>query len=221
MAVQLIAQSFADDPGIVFFSPNPAKRRLHTLKLINAISGILEKFGEKYIILHKNRVIAVTMSIPPGRQISVLSMIQSGFLFIPFFLGLRTFNKVMKFIDFSWKLREDHMAGREYWHLFYLAVHPEYRRKGYGKLILSNILDHAAKDKKPVFLQTFTEEGIKFFKKNSFKTVSETIFSEKCTMRCMIRDFSISSQKTKNPERKEKKKSLNRKPAKKTNKAKK
>lgn len=187
-AVRTVAQAIVNDPGICYFLPQAAKREHQTTRMVRSISSIMEKSGQKYLIEENNKVVAVAMWLPPGKEISNLALIKKGFLLVPFVMGLRVFIQFMKFLDFTSILQEKHMQNRKHGHLFYLTVHPSYQRKGFGKKILSAVLQDCDKKQAPVFLQTFTAKGVKFFQKNGFQLISEMEFSKDCIMHCMIRE---------------------------------
>ncbi|MDH4263701.1 MAG: GNAT family N-acetyltransferase [Spirochaetia bacterium] len=187
-AIQVLSMSFVNDPGIAFFSPNPVKRMHHTIKMVSGMSGILNSFGKKFMIKTNDKIAAVAMWVPPGKNINNWRLIKAGFILIPFVMGLRVFRKIMMFLDIAMRLQEEHMENRDHWHLFYVGVNPASQRNGYGKAVISEILGESDKTKIPVFVQVFTEEGQRFFKKNGFEIISKTKFSEDCIMNCMIRE---------------------------------
>jgi len=187
-ALQILTVSFVNDPSIVFFSPDAAKRLSHTMRMVRSISGILQIFGKKYAIKDNGKIVAVAMWIPPGKSIHNWLLIKAGFFLIPFIMGLRVFQRVIKFLDIASIIQEEHMVHREHWHLFYIAVHPAYQQQGYGSAIISNILAEADQSNTPVFVQAFTQAGAKFLGKNGFQVVSKTKFSKDCIMICLIRE---------------------------------
>ncbi len=84
--------------------------------------------------------------------------------------------KVVGYISFSNKIREDEWCGR-YYALEHLIVDKKHRREGYGTRLLEVLLQRAQKDNANVVVDTFVKnEGtIKFFKSLGFKPF-ETIF---------------------------------------------
>ena len=185
---QLITLTQVNDPGIMFFSPDAAKRVYHTMRMITAVSSLLNKFSHKYMIKDKNKVAAIAMWIPPGKMFSNWDFIRAGFLLIPFIMGMRVFRQIIKFLDIAIRLQEEHMKNREHWHLFYMAVHYSYQRQDYGQKVLSNIIHESDRTGKPIFVQVFTEEYVNFYQKIGFKLLSRTKFSDQCIMNCMIRE---------------------------------
>jgi GNAT superfamily N-acetyltransferase len=187
-ALQVLTMAIVNDPGIVFFSPNAVKRVYHTMRMVNGMSWLLSDFGKKYMIKEKGKIVAIAMWVPPGESITNWRLLKTGFLLIPFIMGLRVFRGIMKFLDIATRLQEDLMKNRNHWYLYYLAVHPAHQRRGYGSAIISEILSESDKTQTPIFIQVLTEDGIRFFTKNGFHEVSKISFSENCIMSCMIRE---------------------------------
>jgi len=84
--------------------------------------------------------------------------------------------KVVGYISFSNKIREDEWCGR-YCTLDHLIVDEKHRRKGYGTRLLEALLRSAQRDNANVVADTFVKNKgtIEFFKSLGFKPF-ETIF---------------------------------------------
>ena len=84
--------------------------------------------------------------------------------------------KIVGYISFSSKIREDEWCGRNY-RLEHLIVDEKYRRKGYGTKRLWVLLERAQKDDANVVTDTFVKNKgtIEFYKGLGFKPF-ETIF---------------------------------------------
>ena len=78
--------------------------------------------------------------------------------------------KVVGYISFSDKIREDEWCGR-YFALEHLIVDKKHRRKGYGTRLLEVLLQRSQKDNANVVADTFVKnEGtIKFFRSLGFE----------------------------------------------------
>jgi len=185
--LQVLTLALVNDPGIVYFSPDAAKRVKHTLRMIQGMSGLLNAFGQKYLIRDKGKIVGSAMWVPPGKSINNWRLMKAGFFLIPFITGLSVFKRIMKFLDIATLLQEKNMKNQKHWHLVYLGVHPANQRRGLGKTLLSGILHESDKTQIPVFVQVFTSMAEKFLLKNGFQVVSRTRFSEHCIMNCMVR----------------------------------
>ena len=97
--------------------------------------------------------------------------------------------KVVGYISFSNKIREDEWCGR-YYALEHLIVDEEHRRKGYGTKLFEALLESAQRDNANIVVDTFVKnEGtIEFFKSLGFKPF-ETIFLLDRTGRLKINSF--------------------------------
>ena len=84
--------------------------------------------------------------------------------------------KVVRYISFSSKIREDEWCGR-YYTLEHFIVDRKHRRKGYGTKLFEVLLERAEEDDANVVADTFVKnEGtIGFFKSQGFRPF-ETIF---------------------------------------------
>ena len=78
--------------------------------------------------------------------------------------------KIVGYISFSNKIREDEWCGR-YYALEHLIVDEEHRRKGLGTRLLEALLEIAKKDDANVVADTFVKNKgtIEFFKSRGFK----------------------------------------------------
>lgn len=56
----------------------------------------------------------------------------------------------------------------DYYYVYIIAVEPEVARKGYGTILMNEIIKLAEKEKKQIILDTFNKNNLKFYKKFGF-----------------------------------------------------
>ena len=68
----------------------------------------------------------------------------------------------------------EHALAVPHWHLGLLATDPDYRGRGFARVVLNPILRLATQDEHPVSLETAVSENLAFYSQFGFETRGET-----------------------------------------------
>lgn len=85
----------------------------------------------------------------------------------------------------------------DYYYIYILAIEPEVARKGYGTLIMNEVIQLAEKEKKEIILDTFNKKNLKFYKKFGFQQDANQMI-DKLSEEENLEGFSIRRSLSKN-----------------------
>ncbi|MDH4200600.1 MAG: GNAT family N-acetyltransferase [Spirochaetia bacterium] len=186
-AIDILTVSLQDDPSKVYFFPAGMDRSQHTKFMIQKIFKISQNAHRLYVCKSGQTVVGASMWFPPGYEMSYFSMLKNGLLKLPFIFGLPVTFRIIQSITISDKNKLSITGKMDYWHLFYIGVHPDHQNKGYGAQVLAPILEESDKSGIPVFLENFTDANTRFYERNGFEVKSYYRFNEDILMRNMVR----------------------------------
>jgi ribosomal protein S18 acetylase RimI-like enzyme len=79
-------------------------------------------------------------------------------------------SKVFKPVDEG---RKRHMAGKPFLYLFMIGVAGEHQGKGYGRVLLDEVIRFAEREGLPVYLETETEENVRLYEHFGFEVIEK------------------------------------------------
>ncbi len=85
--------------------------------------------------------------------------------------GLRRYLPIGGYVE---KVHEQAVSG-PHWYLWELGVDPSHQHQGIGGLLMQPILDRAARDHLPCYLETLNEVNVPFYEKRGFTVVSDGV----------------------------------------------
>jgi ribosomal protein S18 acetylase RimI-like enzyme len=167
-AVLTMERAFMSDAMFIHLFPDPGRRSL----ALRAMNRVPIRYGMRFghaTKAHGARAMAVW--VPPGVEITLLAMIRSGMLAMPFQLGLRKFIEFGAANEVMAKIHKQLVPG-PHWYLLIVAVDPELQGKGAGSALVKEGLDHADAAGVPCYLETSEESNIGFYQRLGFSVVA-------------------------------------------------
>jgi len=86
----------------------------------------------------------------------------------------RKIKKFLKFVNFEDQKHEEH-ANFPHWYLANIAVEPEYQKRGYGSMLLQEMLVTIDQQNLSCYLETQNQQNISMYKKFGFKLLEEAV----------------------------------------------
>ncbi|MCA1993231.1 MAG: GNAT family N-acetyltransferase [Coleofasciculus sp. S288] len=169
-ASAVLANAFDNDPVFRYVAPKQEQSRANALKWICKTAL---KYSQPYnhIYTTTEDLKGVAAWIPPGHSsLNILQLLQAGLYALPFKLGWNKIGRCMSLLSEMDEFHERDMP-HQHWYLFMLGVSPTYQGQGIGSLLLQPILDQADREKLPCYLETSTEQAVRFYHKNGFEVV--------------------------------------------------
>lgn len=117
------------------------------------------------------------LGIVPGRyaDMNIWRIIRSGALLSTIKLGRTVAKRMSPLGKVLPRDRICHMGKRPFLYLFILGVVPEHQKKGFGKKLLTDLLDACDTGKQPIYLETETEVNVRLYERFGFKLLKEII----------------------------------------------
>ena len=167
-----LSEAIYNDPYYVYIMPNNSKRRSQLIWLFR----ILLTYGIR------NGLIFVTSDLkgasiwfgPEKPTLDNIELALSGLIYYPFKVGFANF---LRMLDVSTQWEKIHLKQpKRNYYLMVVGVDPAYQRKGYGSLLMQNVLNKADQEGVICYLETVTAENLLFYKKHDFIPIVDKSF---------------------------------------------
>ena len=167
---QLLAASFVDDPGPVWWWPDPEVRTELAPHFFTAAARLAVALGDGLLTAKGD---AVAFYFPPGTQIIEDDFVRAG---LPELLGTLDATSAENIGTFVATLGELHaeVMTEPHWQLFLVAVHPAVQGKGLGVALVDEVNDRAERDGVGVYLDTLTARNVAYYERRGFHVAGET-----------------------------------------------
>ena len=163
----VLSRAFYDDPYYVWIMPNSKKR----LAQIHWWMTILLRYTFIYGSIHyTDDHKSVAMWVGPDKPIiDDVKILSLGLILYPLKVGLKNFLKVLD-ISGQWD-KEHKKLNKRHYYLMVIGVEPEFQGKGIGSRLMQVGLKKADDEKLVCYLETVTEEDVRFYKKHNFEVI--------------------------------------------------
>lgn len=183
-AIGVLARAFWDDPLTQYITPDVSQRR----RLVNLFDialryGIL--FGEVY---STPDVRGVAIWIPPRNfSITIGRSLRVGLWRLPIAVGLPPLVRLMRAL-IEMECFHVRNVSPDHWYLFYLAVDPPYQKHGLGAALIQPVLERAAQEGVPCYLETANPRNVSFYQRCGFKIINDIQLRGGVPCKTMLRD---------------------------------
>jgi ribosomal protein S18 acetylase RimI-like enzyme len=170
-AAEVMAWAFRDYPLFVYFIPKESTRKRKQPFIFRSLlrHGLID--GEVYATSPKLEGIAVWFHSDRERE-TLWSKISSGFVLMPFVVGIGVLRRQIAFGRWSTPVRKRCVPGR-HWFLELLGVEPAYQGRGYASALLRPMLERIDREGLPCYIETQAEKNVALYEHLGFKVVEE------------------------------------------------
>jgi ribosomal protein S18 acetylase RimI-like enzyme len=166
-----LGQAFENYPLMTYALPTAERRLEPVTALYGSILWDCLHWGE----VHATSDLAgVACWLPPGQTSpSLLRLIRSGMLKLPWFFGWRGFRRLLAYEDVAHQLHHEHAPG-SHWYLWAIGVRPQDQGKGIAGRLVAPILDRAREESLPCYLETHAEANVRIYMRLGFEVASRS-----------------------------------------------
>lgn len=176
-AVSCLKEAFADDPlWAEVFKHDPNKdEALNGFFACPLLYGL--KYGKVYATSANIEAVAVWV---PGKlaEMSFFRMIRCGAMAYGAKMGKETIRRLSITNKQISPDRTRHMKNTPFVYLTIIGVSPDAQGKGLGSQLLNEIKDECDAQGLHIYLETETEQNVRFYEKHGFEVLQKTVFKE-------------------------------------------
>jgi ribosomal protein S18 acetylase RimI-like enzyme len=172
-AVEPMVRAFAEDPLWVGVFPDKEKREPGMRHMFRFHMRYCLLCGEVHASSSRLEGIAVWL---PGRcaALDLGPVLRAGVLRMPFAVGLKVLMRMRKVGETLTRMRTRQCKG-EHWYVAMLGVDPSHQRQGIGRRLLAPKLDWCRREGLPVWLETETDQNVRFYERLGFEIREEEV----------------------------------------------
>jgi GNAT superfamily N-acetyltransferase len=173
-AAGVIARAFFNDPLILYYLPDPARR----LEILTGMMRTCLRYCLHHgIVTSTPQLEGICCWLPPGkRDQNPLEWMRAGLGSFSRFPGFRTLLRILeseRIVDQTHRQK----AAQPHWYLMILAVDPVYHGQGFGSRLIQWVDHQPSNVHYPVYLETMNPRNVAFYQKNGFTTVHEQLLA--------------------------------------------
>jgi ribosomal protein S18 acetylase RimI-like enzyme len=188
VAANVLARSFADDPGLIFVLPDSKDRKRFGNTLALTMIRFVLRCGAPLSTPSPLRGVALWFP-PDAAEPTSEDLVESGIALLPALIGSEAMARFKSLFDPLEKLHQQ-MAPDPHWYLAMLGVDPQHQRQGTGEALMQSVFDKADRDRVPCYLEAPTIENARYYGRRGFSVVAETDIPESDVhIWCMRRDY--------------------------------
>lgn len=175
----VMARAFQDDPLFRYLIPDDARRA----RLMPSFHSITIRYAMRYGEVYTTPEIGgVSCWLPPGHTMpTIWGTLRAALHGAPVSFGLSGLRRYLPIGAYTEKVH-DQAASGPHWYLWELGVDPLRQHQGIGGQLMQPILERAARDNLPCYLETMNEINVPFYEKRGFSVVSDGVVPE-CGLR--------------------------------------
>ena len=167
-AVELQVDALFDEPVIQYIFPDKSKRR----RGLTHMMARSIKYGMLYGHVETTEDLeglAVWVK-PQYVNFNFICTLRSGMIFLPLLLGRGASRRFSHALESASRLHAEHAPGR-HWHLFILAIRPDFQRRGVGTTLMQHGLARIDAAGLPCYLETTAEKNLDYYPRHGFEMV--------------------------------------------------
>ncbi len=171
--VGVLARAFHDQPFGIFYEPDPQERMRLLQEQFTRLVNYCCAYGEPYTTT--GTIEGAALWMPPGAtQITPEHQHEFGFDELPGIFGQRAYSRYRPMRDSTSSIHR-HEMKEPHWYLPILGVEPSRQGCGVGSALLRPILERAAADGLPCYLDTLQPRNVAFYRKHGFEVLVEGV----------------------------------------------
>lgn len=169
-------RAFEEDPLWTGILPEPGTRLAKMRVLFGFMLRFGVKFGEVYAPSEELEGVAVWLPEKYAETDGWPAM-RAGAFWIPFRVDTSSMKRLAAVGRYTSSQRRKHLPG-PHRYLALLGVSPEHQRKGYGRRLLRPMLDRLDRENLPAWLDTETEENVRYYERIGFEVRDDHVIPE-------------------------------------------
>ena len=170
-AGEVLARAFHDDPYWLWVLPGECKRAQVLPWFMETWMRCCRKCGQVHTTA--DSVAGVAAWMPPGKfQVSLVTMILAGMVFVPLKFGPAAFGRLMSSTNYVERLHKRDVPQR-HWYLPTLGVDPPRQGQGVGSALIQTVLSRSDAEGLLCYLETETAGNVAFYQRHGFEVVVE------------------------------------------------
>lgn len=170
-AADVIVQSFAADPGLLFVLPASADRERLGPSMARAMVRFVLRCGAP--LATSPMVQGVGLWFPPDASApSAEDLDEFGLSRLPAHIGPEASARFQRLMDRLDALHPQ-LAPEPHWYLAMLGVDPRAQRRGLGEALMRPVFDAADRDGATCYLELPTIENTRYYERRGFRVVAE------------------------------------------------
>lgn len=170
----IAAQAFENDPVFTYIISDDREFRLQSLTwLMNRVITYSTQYNHVYTTPDLEGIAAW---LPPGKissnPLQLLKMAWDLQLYaLPTKIRWSRLGRCLTLLSAVEQAHQQDMGDSPHWYLGLMIVNPECQGRGVGSRLLQPILQRASNEGLVCYLDTFTEQAVRFYQKNGFEIV--------------------------------------------------
>jgi len=180
IVIDILCDSFDTNKSVNYVVKQDKNRKQRIRNLMDYSFEVCYMFGE--VLLSEDKKACALVLFPDRKKTSLKSILLDAKLATSC-IGISRISKVM---NRDSKIKSFYPANPVYY-LWFIGVNSEFKRKGIGSALLSDIVKESNSMQRPIYLETSMTDNISFYKKFGFEVYNELDFGH--TLFLLKKDF--------------------------------
>lgn len=170
----VLTRAFHADPIWAALWPQEDRRRHQLSRMFRSLARTIQSAGGYPIVTHD--VAAAAFWMPPGRALGLRAYARTGFAMPRVILQMRPREVVSMLRLARWtEGRRAALVPEPSWYLMAIGVDPTRHGQGLGTRLVLEGLRRADEDGSPAYLETETEDNVRFYEGLGFTVLEEHV----------------------------------------------
>jgi GNAT superfamily N-acetyltransferase len=168
-AAQMLANAFQDYPEPVYFMPDETTRRKKQPYIYRLFLKGTIAYGKVFATSPKMEGVAIWQLVD-GKHTAWRPRFSFGWWWLSLLTDKETKKRQRNYFEHAATVRK-RVAPEQYWFLQVLGVDPAYQGQGFSSRLLRPMLEQAAKEGLPCYLETQLEKNVTLYEHFGFRVV--------------------------------------------------
>jgi len=168
----VLSRAFFNDPYYLWIMPDERKRMDQLIWWMKILLRYTRVYGS---IHYTDDEKGIAMWVGPEKPvIDSIKIFSMGLILYPLKIGFRNFKRLLDISD-QWE-KEHKKLDKRHSYLMVIGVEPEFQGKGIGSRMMEFGLQPADDGNLMCYLETVTEEDVRFYRKHGFDVMYNNTF---------------------------------------------
>lgn len=167
--VEVLVRAFREDPLTHYFFP-PCD---NWEELVSKYFAFRLRFGIKYgeVYATSPEIEGLAAWFAPGKSdMTTFRLMRVGGMAFSREMGPSILERMNLISEYTSKMRKQHVL-EPHWHLFPIAVNPEFQGKGHASTLMKPMLAKIAEQERPCYLETQKEKNVSLYEHYGFEVI--------------------------------------------------